>query len=110
MVDSILNKDQGLTFDVFKDPEVEDTGSQKKEEEEEDVPRHILIPEVVRDNRIHFYKVPRLGSYLAIKLEYRSCLSVASYDAGLKDYNTVKEKRAAQELEIKEWEEQQLEK
>ena len=27
MVDETLSKDQGLTFDVFKDPEVEDTGS-----------------------------------------------------------------------------------
>ena len=96
MVDQILTKDQGLTFDVFKDPEVEEAAEEKKEEEE-DVPRHILIPEVVRDNRIHFYKVPRLGSYLAIKLEYRSCLSTTSYDAGLKDYNLVKEKRLLQE-------------
>lgn len=103
MVDSILSKDQGLTFDVFKDPEVDPEAAPA--EEEQDLPRHILVPEVVRDTRIHFYKVPRLGSYLAIKLEYKSCLSIASYDAGLKDYNTVKEKRVAQDAEIKEWEE-----
>ena len=104
MVDSILSKDQGLTFDVFKDPEVDPEAAPA--EEEADLPRHILVPEVVGDSRIHFYKVPRLGSYLAIKLEYKSCLSIASYDAGLKDYNAVKEKRAAQDIEIKEWEEQ----
>ena len=111
IVDSILEKSQGLTFDVFKDPEPDENAEPPAEGEVQDQgPRHILVPEVVREPRIHFYKVPRLGSYLAIKLEYKSCLSTASYDAGLKDYNTVKEKRAQQQIDIKEWEEQQLEK
>ena len=111
MVDAVLQKSEGLTFDVFKDPEPDENAEAPAEGEEVDQgPRHILVPEVVREPRIHFYKVPRLGSYLAIKLEYKSCLSTTSYDAGLKDYNTVKEKRLQQEQEIKEWEEQQLEK
>ena len=40
------------------------------EEEKEVLPKHILIPEVVREPRIHYYDVPKLGSYLTIKLEY----------------------------------------
>ena len=38
------------------------------------------MPEVVRDPRVHFYKVPRLGSYMAIRLEYNSCLFEEAFD------------------------------
>ena len=113
MVDQVLNKDEGLTFDVFKDVEVADgEGEEAKAAAEVDptLPRHILVPEVVREPRIHFYKVPRLGSYLAIKLEYQSCLSIESYDAGIKDANIVKQKLAEQEEERKIWEQEQQEK
>ena len=113
LVDQVLNKDEGLTFDVFKDVEVADgEGEEAKAAAEVDptLPRHILVPEVVREPRIHFYKVPRLGSYLAIKLEYQSCLSIESYDAGIKDANIVKQKLAEQEEERKIWEQEQQEK
>jgi hypothetical protein len=49
-------------------------------------PTHVLIKEVVREPRMHYYRVPKLGSYLAIKLEYGSCLSVSSYEAGVEDW------------------------
>ena len=52
-------------------------------EEVNEDPEHLLIKEVVREPRIHFFTVPRLGSYLAIKLEYKSCLSVEAYNAGI---------------------------
>jgi hypothetical protein len=53
-----------------------------------------LIPEVVREPRIHYYDVPKLGSYLTIKLEYQSCLSEDAFDAALQDYIEVEQKRA----------------
>jgi hypothetical protein len=43
----------------------------------------VLIPEVVREPRIFYYDVPKLGSYLAIKLEYNTCLFEEAFDAGL---------------------------
>jgi len=55
--------------------------------------RHILIPEVVREPKIHYYTVPRLGSYLAIKLEYNSCLFEDAFDEAVVDYTTVNQKR-----------------
>jgi hypothetical protein len=39
---------------------------------------------------MHFFKVPRLGSYLAIKLEYNSCLNENAFDAAVKDYMDVR--------------------
>ena len=71
LVDKVLKKTEGLTFDVFNDrPATDDQGEPIVYEDLE----HVLVKEVVREPRIHFYKVPRLGSYLAIRLEYNSCL------------------------------------
>jgi hypothetical protein len=56
---------------------------------EKECPKHILIPEVVREENMHYYEVPRLGSYLAIKLEYDSCMHTESFDKGLKDYKII---------------------
>ena len=38
--------------------------------EGENLPQYLTVPEVVREGKIHFFKVPRLGSYMAIRLEY----------------------------------------
>ena len=100
IVDTTLSKDNGLTFDVFKAKEVPEPveGEEVKEKADED-PDHILIKEVVREPRIHFFTVPRLGSYLAIKLEYKSCLSVEAYNAGIQDAMSVRERLVQQEEE-----------
>ena len=91
MIDKILKQDQGITYSLFTTPD----GEEAKEEEApvedevdengnkierpakpaaEKLPKHILVPDVVREPKMHYYKVPRLGSYLAVKLEYESCL------------------------------------
>ena len=111
-MDQVLHKDEGLTFDVFKEVEANPEAEEGAPAEEVDatLPRHVLVPEVVREPRIHFYKVPRLGSYLAIKLEYASCLSTAAYDAGIKNYNVVNQQILEQEVAKREWDEEQREK
>jgi hypothetical protein len=44
------------------------------------------VSEVVKEPNIHFFKVPRLGSYMAIRLEYESCLFEEALEAGVIDY------------------------
>ena len=124
MIDKCLRSDQGLTFDVFKDLEEEkkeeaaeeaeenaEGQEEKKEavEEKEVFPRHIDVPEVVREPRMHFFRVPRLGSYCAIRLEYQSCLSVEAFDAGLQDMLSVFDRQKQRAEDIKAWEENQRE-
>lgn len=41
---------------------------------------------------MHFYQVPRLGSYFAIKLEYNSCLYEDAFDKAVIDYGNVMDK------------------
>jgi len=52
----------------------------------------MVVPEVVREGKIHFFKVPRLGSYLAIRLEYETCLFEEALDAGVADQIAVNSK------------------
>jgi len=71
MVDKILTQEQGLSFDVFKEDEpVEEAAPEEaeegeegaepkpKKEPEEQFPKHVYVPEVVREPRMHFYRVP----------------------------------------------------
>lgn len=54
-----------------------------------------MIREVVKEPKINFYRVPRLGAYMAIKLEYNSCLFEEAFDGAVLNYvdvnNTKKE-------------------
>jgi len=67
----------------------------------------LYIKEVVRDPRIFYFKVPRLGSYMAIRLEYQSCLFEESFDQGVHDMIAVNEKRKHQNEEKEAYHKQQ---
>lgn len=47
---------------------------------------------------MHFFKVPRLGSYMAIRMEYDSCLSVEAYNEGVRDALSCRDRIAEQEM------------
>lgn len=49
--------------------------------------KYIYIPEVVRNQNMHYWNVPRLGSYIAIPLVVKSCFSVSSFKKAVFDYN-----------------------
>ena len=49
------------------------------EETKEELPilerfKHYYVKEVVREPRMNFQRVPKLGSYMAVPLVYKSCL------------------------------------
>ena len=54
--------------------------------------------------------MPRLGSYLAVKLEYDSCLSEEAFDAAVVDFQEVEAKRAEQDKERRDFEDAQAQK
>lgn len=98
IVNKVLLPSQGVTHDVFNAAEAAPATPTEPTEGEEDTPRpvknegapsgvellklkhHVYVPEVVREPRMHFYRVPRLGSFMAIPLEYKSCLFQKSLD------------------------------
>ena len=75
----------------------------------EKLPKHLIVDECVREPRIHYYDVPKLGSYLAIKLEYESCLFENAFDEAVLDFVNKEAARAEQLKQKIEWEEQQNE-
>lgn len=55
----------------------------------------------MREAKIHFFQVPRLGSYMAIRLEYATCLYEEAFDAGVADMIRVNELKKIQDEEKK---------
>ena len=104
MVDKILLQTQGITYDLFREEppkeeeeenaEEDPTDKPKKKEVVEKLPRHLIVDECVRENRMHYYDVPKLGSYLAIKLEYESCLFESAFDEAVVDHISKEAARA----------------
>lgn len=115
MVDQILKQDQGVTFGALFNGDEPEEGEAPAEEEEvpegeekpkkvekEKFPKFKLVEEVVRDQKIHYYMVPRLGSYLAIRLEYESCLFEETFDTAVVDFQEVQAKRHEQDQKRRE--------
>jgi hypothetical protein len=110
MVDKILRHDQGLTFEIFKDLEAPPKDENEEQLEEggqplpdQSMPRCIYVPEVVREPKMHYYRVPKLGSYLAIKLEYQSCLFEESLKAAVNDQLEIIQKQKDNEEDKREF-------
>ena len=119
-----LEPNEGVTFDIItgkpqtqqeNQPEKQEEnkgGEVKKEENEksiEDSVKTLMIEDVVNDNRIKFFREPRLGCYLALDLTYKTSLSYNSLLSAIqctKNYETAKEE---QEARKKEWNEKQEE-
>ena len=69
--------------------------------------KHVYVKEVVREPRMHFYRVPRLGSFMVVPLEYNSCLSANALDSAVADSATLSKAREEQNKERADWEEEQ---
>jgi len=48
--------------------------------------KHIYVPEVIRNPKMHYWQVPRLGSFMAVPLVYKSCLNIESFDKTVEDF------------------------
>ena len=117
-----LEPNEGVTFDLItskpqgniqgnqQERQEEKKNEEKKEENnsEENI-KTLLIEDVVNDNRIKFFREPRLGCYFALDLTYKTSLSYKSLLNAIqctKNYETAKEE---QETRKKEWSEKQEE-
>lgn len=55
--------------------------------------RHIYVKEVVREPRMHYYKVPKLGSFMAVPMVYNSCLFEDALDNAVNEFIENQKKR-----------------
>lgn len=113
-----IKSNEGVAHDLFKEEEpspdaqnpsgeTEGEGEAEGKEPEEQKPQHFIVDEVVRQPRIKFFKVPRLGSLLCVRLKYESCLLEQALDEAVKDVFDVEDRRRQQEIERGIWEEQE---
>jgi len=118
MVDRVLSSEDGpRTHSVFEAGEEEeaeaevvdddDAAPKKKTDDILDTFRHVYVKEVVRDPKMWFKRVPRLGSFMAIPLVYNSCLSDEALEKAVGDYQDVSTQKAELQKEIDAFEEEQ---
>lgn len=74
MVGQVLKQGQGVTFDALEPQETE---------EETLIFPPVFIENVLREERIHFFGTPRLGSYAAFGFEFDSCLHADAFPEDL---------------------------
>jgi hypothetical protein len=51
--------------------------------------KHVYLPEVVREPKMWFKTVPRLGAFMAVPIIYNSCLSEQALEAAIADLQNV---------------------
>ena len=111
-----LEINKGVTYNALKakEDEVKEEDKEAKEgdppkkvitEEEKAKKQIIFVKEVLREDKMNYFVVPRLGSYLAIPLMHKSCLSDAILETAISDFLAYKQKLEDQEKAKKEFEE-----
>jgi hypothetical protein len=76
----------------------------EKQEADKRLP-HKFVPDVMKEPKLKFFQVPRLGSYLAISLKYNSCLYESSLDKAFENHFAIAQEKEAQEKVKQEHEE-----
>jgi hypothetical protein len=87
----------------------EEENEEKKEEPKEEVLNNIEIEEVVNEPKIHFFREPRLGSYIAIDIRYQSSLQYSSLTSAIENLNEYKVKKEEQDKRLAEKAEEEKE-
>ena len=116
-----LEPETGVTYQLVipkegedeeeKPPENEDEEEGKeKEPPKEEALKSVVINEVINDDRIKFFREPRLGCYLAIDIRYMSSMQYSSLVSAIENLNEYKVKFAEQEKRREEREAREKEK
>ena len=97
-----LSETQGITYDVFKErvdePPAEDENAPPKEKP----PAYVYRPNVVKEEKMFFFKIPKLGAYIAVPLVFNSTLNEAAFDQAVAErirYREDKETRLKEHQE-----------
>ena len=108
MVDVVLTEETAeLSHSVFKEgggeDEVEaqsqgsnDPAQETGEKDIIDSAKYKFIPEVVREEKMHYERVPRLGCFMAIPLVYNSCLFNDALEEAIENYQIISKEQEEQ--------------
>jgi len=101
MIGQTLLQETGITYDALKPQEEEEPVD---EEEEEGIlkgpkPTYVYVPDVTKQERMVYFRIPRLGAYITNSLSYKSVLNETAFDEGVKERQRVLGERAEQQKE-----------
>lgn len=69
--------------------------------------KHVYVSEVVREPKMWFKTVPRLGAFMSVPLIYDSCLSDAALDAAIENHQSVTAQNEKHRKELEAHEQEQ---
>lgn len=95
----MLPEGKGVTYEVFAEP---DPASQPQnpdvpdddEVEKEPAVRFKHVPDVVSEQNMYYFEIPRLGAYLAVPMIVKSYLNVESFDDAITKLQVFEEQAA----------------
>ena len=97
--DKFVSINEGVLNDLFissnednKEEETNENNTSTKKENNK--LNSILIEEVVRSEKIKFFKEPKLGCFYAVDISYKSSINNESLQSAISVYNTFKEEEA----------------
>lgn len=84
MIGQILPPEKGVSLDVFKldDPP---EGGDEQQPKETAKQKYIYIPNVLKEEKIHYFRIPKLGSYAAYAMVVKSFLFEEGLDKGCEE-------------------------
>jgi len=97
-----LQPETGVTYTVFQPKEEEQPPAEGEEVPVNTQPNYLYIPDVTKDSRIVYFRIPKLGAYLACPLSYKSVLSEKAFDEGVKERLRVQAEREQQKKDREE--------
>ena len=78
MIGKSLALEKGVTAEVFTLAQEEVEGEEKKK-------KFVYVPDVIKNEKVHFFRIPKLGAYIAIPLIYKSYLYESTFDKALEE-------------------------
>ena len=79
-----LSMEQGVTGGAFALAGEEEPPKENEEGQPIEVQpkkKYIYVPNVVREEKMHYFRIPKLGAYLAVPLVFNSYLLESVFDA-----------------------------
>lgn len=97
----VLPSESGVSYPVFNDPEPEpeDDGNEESKQKKEPKKTYIYVPDVTKEEKVFYFKYPKLGSYACFPLKLKSFLIETAFDQGYVEYKEfLKNKQEAEKL------------
>jgi hypothetical protein len=71
--------------DLDLDADAGDAGGDEEAGAKDDGKTYLYIDDVIKEAKIHYFKLPKLGCYMAVPLNYQSCLNPLAFEEAYKD-------------------------